>query len=1107
MSGAVPVTHCPLPGFRDSSPRPALILYTRNHGHTLPVVLEVVRPAAERLGCPLLAVDDASEDGTRALLEQRGVPFVTQPARSGAAAAWNRGAAAFPDRDLLCLRGDTVPETPDWAERLVNAAAALPGTGVLGVRLVTPDGRILSEGRRIVTGLGLTWSEADRRRLQADGPAPSEPVDTDAVAGDLFWCRRAALDAAGGFDPAYVPDALETDDFCFAVRVHGFDVRVLPDVRALSLRPAPLPEGAMGEDAARTAADALKRIQARYWNAKWGWDPFLPDLGEVRRLYGATPAGRGVDEALRLPPFEAFPDVDLCMVTWNGAARIARCLESLGRTDYPADRLRLYLVDNASTDETPELLPELTRTLPFACRLIRLDVNTGGVVGLNWAFAQGTAPFLAKLDDDVVLPPHWLRRLLDVFRKRPYAGVVGPRIVDDTPARLIQCADHSYHPVPGCHEQEPDDNGTAYLARVTHVRGCCNLYRRDVLDRCGPLDIRFSPSQWDDPDHHMALLTAGYEVVYDGTTVAAHKCTTGTAGGASLAHAAINKAKMLLKWGQDSPQVLEYALLLSREGRFLPESGDTRALLERGPDPALFPRTPAPELIRQVREEGLGIAADDPAAPQRTAARVHTARRLLRDAADARLRGDAGAAGTALRAAVSTAPHDPPALAALADLLDDAGLPSETLRRRAALLERAQHAPPPVLTDVPGRRLPPLPRPTDFERFPAGSVCGRVLFCLPHARRLDPDLADLLRCEADALAGQGFAVRASARPAPLPGVWDIVHFWTLDAPHETLLQMKAARGAVPGAALVLSPLLRNPDGPRLAARLFEALRNPATPFPPEGLAPEPHDGDPERRLLCALAAAEADALVLTGPEEAALLEVSGTCSGLVFSDPPPLPAAADAGRADPEAFCRACGLREFMLCLAPFHPLSNQAVLIAAVGDTAVPLVLAGRVEDRGWFEACRRQAPRNVIFIEDMDEVMTASALAAARAHVLPHLGVPGLVAERAALSAALVGTPAVAPAGGLEARLLHRPGANLFHACNPLSVPSVRGAVCAALQAVPNTDAVARLRLRSAPARRTARLVGLYRRLIAAGCERGRRSGTGCGVAIPKFKESSWT
>jgi hypothetical protein len=63
----------------------------------------------------------------------------------------------------------------------------------------------------------------------------------------------------------------------------------------------------------------------------------------------------------------------------------------------------------------------------------------------------------------------------------------------------------------------------------------------------------------------------------------------GSAPGASA-----NGAKMYGKWGRDIFERLDSAIVLSREGRYLPDDGDTSAWLAAGPRPEEFPRRAAP---------------------------------------------------------------------------------------------------------------------------------------------------------------------------------------------------------------------------------------------------------------------------------------------------------------------------------------------------------------------------------------------------------------------------------------------------------------------------------------------------------------------------------
>lgn len=98
------------------------------------------------------------------------------------------------------------------------------------------------------------------------------------------------------------------------------------------------------------------------------------------------------------------------VVTFNRKAMLRSCLQSLMRQERPIDKI--VIIDNASTDGTPELLaaefPELT--------LVRLDRNTGGAggfhAGMRWAHERGFE-WIWVMDDDVEMETHALKVMLE----------------------------------------------------------------------------------------------------------------------------------------------------------------------------------------------------------------------------------------------------------------------------------------------------------------------------------------------------------------------------------------------------------------------------------------------------------------------------------------------------------------------------------------------------------------------------------------------------------------------------------------------------------------------------------------------------------------------
>ncbi len=119
---------------------------------------------------------------------------------------------------------------------------------------------------------------------------------------------------------------------------------------------------------------------------------------------------------VRTPREACFPRVAIVIPAWNEAAVVERTLERLLALEYPADRLRVYVVDDASTDATPEKVQAKAAAHPG--RIFHLRRERGGEGkahtinhGLRTLHAEGWFEAVLVIDADVIFTPPSLRRM------------------------------------------------------------------------------------------------------------------------------------------------------------------------------------------------------------------------------------------------------------------------------------------------------------------------------------------------------------------------------------------------------------------------------------------------------------------------------------------------------------------------------------------------------------------------------------------------------------------------------------------------------------------------------------------------------------------------
>jgi glycosyltransferase involved in cell wall biosynthesis len=133
-----------------------------------------------------------------------------------------------------------------------------------------------------------------------------------------------------------------------------------------------------------------------------------------------------------------MPELSVVIPTYNGAERLYRCLESLGRQTLPPNTFEAIVVVDGSTDNTTRILTGLNT--PFPLVLIEQE-NQGAGAARNAGVAAARGTYCVFLDDDIIADPQLLAEHLRV--QRAQEGVVGlgaiPTVVPTDAGWLVRC--------------------------------------------------------------------------------------------------------------------------------------------------------------------------------------------------------------------------------------------------------------------------------------------------------------------------------------------------------------------------------------------------------------------------------------------------------------------------------------------------------------------------------------------------------------------------------------------------------------------------------------------------------------------------------------------
>lgn len=172
-----------------------------------------------------------------------------------------------------------------------------------------------------------------------------------------------------------------------------------------------------------------------------------------------------------------YPTVTIIVPCYNEEEDICLTVDSLLGLNYPKGKLKIFVVDDGSKDNTWQVLQKYSSN-----RMIKLfqKENGGKHTALNFGIKRSDSEFIGCLDSDSSVHPEALKRIITQFNKNKETMAVASSVLVRKPKNIIQYAQQA----------EFDMNHymkkmLGFLKGINVTPGPFSIFRRVVFDKIG----------------------------------------------------------------------------------------------------------------------------------------------------------------------------------------------------------------------------------------------------------------------------------------------------------------------------------------------------------------------------------------------------------------------------------------------------------------------------------------------------------------------------------------------------------------------------------------------------------------------------------------------
>ncbi|HET7098723.1 MAG TPA: glycosyltransferase family 2 protein [Patescibacteria group bacterium] len=267
-----------------------------------------------------------------------------------------------------------------------------------------------------------------------------------------------------------------------------------------------------------------------------------------------------------------LPKILVIILSWNRKKDTLETLASLSKSIVKGFTLEILVVDNASTDGTPDKIKKLYPKVHIIINYKNLGFAEGNNIGMKYGLKNGF-DYIALLNDDTVVDSNLIKKIFEEHQKNKKAGAISPKIYfaegfefhknrykESDKGNVIWYAGGviDWKNIYGSNNgvDEVDRGQFNETQETDFTTGCFVMYKEKVLEKVGLYDKQYF-AYMEDMDHAQRIKMSGWKVLYSPKGYLWHKVSQSSSIGSELNDYYLTRNRMIFG--------LKYATLRTKQ--------------------------------------------------------------------------------------------------------------------------------------------------------------------------------------------------------------------------------------------------------------------------------------------------------------------------------------------------------------------------------------------------------------------------------------------------------------------------------------------------------------------------------------------------------------